>query len=40
VPIHVELVSAMPRNEIGKILRRSLVEQWTAERDGDDELTT
>ena len=40
MPVHVELVSAMPRNEIGKILRRSLVEQWTAEHDDAEGLTT
>jgi long-chain acyl-CoA synthetase len=40
VPVHVELVSEMPRNEIGKILRRSLIEQWTAQHDDTDELTT
>ena len=39
VPIHLELVSEMPRNEIGKILRRSLIEQWTAQHGGADELT-
>lgn len=30
VPVHVELVNELPRNEIGKVLRRALVEQWTA----------
>jgi long-chain acyl-CoA synthetase len=35
VPVHVELVSELPRNEIGKVLRRSLVEQWTARRQAD-----
>lgn len=30
VPIHAEVVSQLPRNEIGKVLRRTLVEQWTA----------
>lgn len=40
VPVHVELVTAMPRNEIGKILRRSLVEEWTARHDGAEELAT
>jgi acyl-CoA synthetase (AMP-forming)/AMP-acid ligase II len=30
VPVHVEFVNELPRNEIGKVLRRTLVEKWTA----------
>ncbi|MDT5167099.1 MAG: HIP---CoA ligase, partial [Mycobacterium sp.] len=37
VPVHVELVNEFPRNEIGKVLRRTLVEQWTARHEGDRE---
>ena len=35
VPVHVELVNELPRNEIGKVLRRTLVEQWAARQHGD-----
>ena len=37
VPVHVELVNELPRNEIGKVLRRTLVEQWAARQQGDRE---
>jgi long-chain acyl-CoA synthetase len=40
VPVHVEVVSELPRNEIGKVLRRTLVEQWTARREDNREGTT
>lgn len=30
VPVHIEVVDDLPRNEIGKVLRRTLVERWTA----------
>jgi acyl-CoA synthetase (AMP-forming)/AMP-acid ligase II len=40
VPVHVEVVSELPRNEIGKVLRRTLVEQWTARHEGNREGTT
>lgn len=30
VPVHIELVTELPRNEIGKVLRRTLVEQWAS----------
>jgi acyl-CoA synthetase (AMP-forming)/AMP-acid ligase II len=39
VPVHVELVNELPRNEIGKVLRRTLVEQWAARHEGDREGT-
>lgn len=39
VPVHVELVNEFPRNEIGKVLRRTLVEQWAARHEGDREGT-
>jgi long-chain acyl-CoA synthetase len=28
MPVHIEVVTELPRNEIGKVLRRTLVEQW------------
>jgi acyl-CoA synthetase (AMP-forming)/AMP-acid ligase II len=40
VPVHVEVVSELPRNEIGKVLRRTLVEQWTARHKDNREGTT
>ena len=40
VPVHVEVVSELPRNEIGKVLRRTLVEQWTARQAGNRKGTT
>jgi acyl-CoA synthetase (AMP-forming)/AMP-acid ligase II len=30
LPVHIELVTELPRNEIGKVLRRTLVEQWAS----------
>jgi long-chain acyl-CoA synthetase len=30
IPIRVETVTELPRSEIGKVLRRTLIEQWTA----------
>ncbi|HXO56455.1 MAG TPA: fatty acid--CoA ligase family protein, partial [Mycobacterium sp.] len=40
IPVSVEVISELPRNEIGKVLRRSLVEQWIARGDKDREETT
>jgi long-chain acyl-CoA synthetase len=40
VPVHVEVVSELPRNEIGKVLRRTLVEEWKARQQGDQERAT
>ncbi|HYZ67176.1 MAG TPA: fatty acid--CoA ligase family protein [Mycobacterium sp.] len=40
VPVHIELVSELPRNEIGKVLRRTLVDQWTARHDSAHEGAT
>jgi acyl-CoA synthetase (AMP-forming)/AMP-acid ligase II len=39
VPVHIETVTELPRNEIGKVLRRTLVEQWTAHNAGIGERT-
>jgi acyl-coenzyme A synthetase/AMP-(fatty) acid ligase len=30
IPIRVETVTELPRSEIGKVLRRTLIEQWAA----------
>jgi long-chain acyl-CoA synthetase len=40
VPVHIEVVSELPRNEIGKVLRRTLVEQWSARHADNREGTT
>jgi acyl-coenzyme A synthetase/AMP-(fatty) acid ligase len=37
--VHIETVTELPRNEIGKVLRRTLVEQWTAHNAGIGERT-
>jgi acyl-CoA synthetase (AMP-forming)/AMP-acid ligase II len=34
VPVALEVVAVLPRNEIGKVLRRALVEQWLGGSDG------
>jgi acyl-CoA synthetase (AMP-forming)/AMP-acid ligase II len=40
IPVRVETVTELPRNEIGKVLRRTLVEQWTAQHEDNREGTT
>ena len=37
VPVHAVVVSQLPRNEIGKVLRRTLVDEWIARGNGNRE---
>ncbi|MDT5337665.1 MAG: hypothetical protein QOD90_3170 [Mycobacterium sp.] len=39
IPVHIETVTELPRNEIGKVLRRTLVEEWTSRNAGIGERT-
>jgi long-chain acyl-CoA synthetase len=39
IPVHIEVVPELPRNEIGKVLRRTLVERWSPRNAGIGERT-